>query len=415
MGTRNPQFATERLMDRLARELGMSPFELRDKNYLGEGTVTALGEHLWKTNGDIRPCAEHVQRAIYSGDKPPEDNDFYYGRGFAALMKSPKGAPFSTKGCYLKMNIDGSVSVNMSGAEVGQGLRTVVKQVTAEALQIPPEKVHVYREIDTQFSPYEWQTIGSMFTTQGGRAIVRAAEKLIAKLKATAAQVLRCDQDMLEYDGEFVFLRSDPSVRVAVTRLARGYIYEDGITIGEVAQATADARLPRYSNPDEQGQGSMGVSYTFGAQGCELRIEKKTGKIIIDHFASSFDVGQVISPLQIRGQVIGGVLIGIGAALYEELEFDAEGRLLNPQYFRYHIPTLKEAPPQTVDFVETPDAIGPFGARGLGEHPVVGVAPAILNAIHDATGIEFHEIPITPGKMKRALAAKEEESQWPKP
>jgi CO/xanthine dehydrogenase Mo-binding subunit len=353
---------------------------------------------------------ENVRQAIYSGDKPQEDDDYYYGRGFAALMKSPKGAPFSTKGCYLKMNHDGSVSVNMSGAEVGQGLRTVVKQVTAEALKVPPEKVQVYREIDTQFSPYEWQTIGSMFTTQGGRAIVRAADKLITKLKATAAQVLRCDQDMLEYDGEFVFLRSDPSVRVAVPELARGYIHGDGITVGEVAQATADARLPRYSSPDENGQGSMGVSYTFGAQGCELRIEKKTGKILIDHFASSFDVGRVINPRQIRGQAIGGVLIGIGAALHEELEIDAEGRILNPHYFRYHIPTLKDAPPQTVEFVETPGAIGPFGARGLGEHPVVGVAPAILNAIYDATGIEFYDIPISPARMKQALEAKEEQA-----
>jgi CO/xanthine dehydrogenase Mo-binding subunit len=406
-GHQESQFATERLMDKLARKLGLSPFELRARNYLGEGSITALGEHLWKTNGDIRPCAEIVRQAILGGEKLPEDDEYYYGRGFAALMKSPKGAPFSTKGCYLKMNIDGSVSINMSGAEVGQGLRTVVKQVAAEVLQVPPEKVHVYREIDTQFSPYEWQTIGSMFTIQGGRAILRAAERLIAKLKATAAQVLRCDVDLLEYDGESVFLRSDPSVRVAVTRLARGYIYEDGITVGEVAQATADARLPRYSNPDEQGQGSMGVTYTFGAQGCALRIEKKTGKILIDHFASSFDVGRVINPRQIRGQVLGGVLMAIGATLYEELEFDEQGRLLNPHFFRYHIPTLKEAPPQTVEFVETPGEIGPFGARGLGEHPVIGVAPAILNAIYDATGLDFYEIPITPDKMKQALAARE--------
>jgi CO/xanthine dehydrogenase Mo-binding subunit len=145
-GHQEAQLATERLMDMLARKLNLSPFELRAKNYLGEGSITALGEHLWKTNGDIRPCAEKVQQAIFAEEKPQEDDEYYYGRGFAALMKSPKGAPFSTKGCYLKMNIDGSVSVNMSGTEVGQGLRTVVKQVTAEALQIPPEKVHVYRD-----------------------------------------------------------------------------------------------------------------------------------------------------------------------------------------------------------------------------------------------------------------------------
>jgi CO/xanthine dehydrogenase Mo-binding subunit len=407
-GHQESQFAIERLIDQLARTLDLSPFELRRKNYLTAGKVNALGERMWPTNGDVVQCAEKIQQAVFGHEKPEEDDEYYYGRGFAALMKSPKGAPFSTKGCYIKMNIDGSVSVNMGGAEVGQGLRTVVKQITAEALQIPPEKIRVYSEIDTQFSPYEWQTIGSMFTTQGGRAIIRAANKVIRTLKETAAQALRCDVDMLDYDGEYVYLRSDPDARVPITRLARGYMYQNGMTIGELAQSVSDARLPRYSGPDpETGQGNMGVTYTFGAQACEVRIEKATGKIIIDHFASSFDVGQVINPQQIRGQVLGGVLMAIGATLYEKLDIDAEGQIKNPHYFQYHIPTLAEMPGrQTVEFVETPSAIGPFGARGLGEHPVIGVAPAILNAIYDAVGIDYYDIPIPPKRLKRDIEEK---------
>jgi len=128
----------------------------------------------------------------------------------------------------------------------------------------------------------------------------------------------------------------------------------------------------------------------------------------VDHFASSFDVGQVINPKQIRGSVMGGVMMAIGATLYEQAEFDDQGRLVNPQFFKYHLPTYKETPRMTVDFVETPDAVGPFGARGIGEHSVIGAAPAILNAIYDATGIEFFEIPITPEKMKKALENRQE-------
>jgi len=397
------QFASERMMDLLARKLMMDPFELRRRNYLCEGKVNALGERMWKSNGDLIQCADRVQELVFNKEKPSEDDQFFYGRGFAAVFKSPKGAPFSTKGCYMKMNVDGSVSVNMGGAEVGQGLRTVIRQVTAEALKIPAEQVRVYNELDTQFSPYEWQTIGSMFTMQGGRAILRAAEKLIATLKGTAAQVLKTDVDYLEYDGEFVYLRHDPSVRVAVTELCRGYITADGITIGEVAQSVSDARLPRYANPDVNGQGSIGVTYTFGAQAAEIRIEKKTGKIYVDHFTSAFDVGKVINPLQIRGSVLGGVTMAIGATLYEELQFAADGKILNDQYYQYHIPTYKEAVRQTIDFVETPDPIGPFGARGIGEHSVIGAAPAILNAIYDAIGYDFFEIPVTPEKIKKAL------------
>jgi CO/xanthine dehydrogenase Mo-binding subunit len=408
-GHQEGQFAAERLMDILARELHIDPFALREMNYLREGKVNSLGEKMWKMHGSVDQCSDAVKKMVFSSEKPAEDDEFYYGRGFAAIMKSPKGAPFSTKGCFMKMNLDGSVSVNMAGAEVGQGLRSVVRQVAGEALKIAPERVRVYTEIDTQFSPYEWQTIGSMFTTQGGRAILRAADKLIAVLKNTAAQVLKTDVDYLEYDGEYVFLRNDPDIRVAVTDLARGYITSDGITIGDLAQSVSDARLPRYSNPDEHGQGSCGVSYTFGAQAAEIRIEKKTGKIFVDNFTSVFDVGQVVNPLQIRGTVLGGSLMAIGATLYEKVEFDELGRIRNPHYYDYHLPTFKDAPRQTVDFIENPDPVGPFGARGIGEHPVIGPAPSILNAIYDAIGVDFYEIPVTPAQIKAALERKERE------
>jgi CO/xanthine dehydrogenase Mo-binding subunit len=407
-GHQESQIATERMMELLARKLKMDPFELRRMNYLCEGKVNALGETMWKSNGNIAACADNTISHVFSEPKKAEDDQYYYGRGFAAVMKSPKGAPFSTKGCYIKMNIDGSVNINMGGAEVGQGLRTIVRQIAAEALKIAPEKVRVYSELDTQFSPYEWQTIGSMFTMQGGRAIVRAADKLIKLLKQTACQVLKTDEDFLEYDGDFIYLRNDPSIRVAVGDLARGYITSDGITIGELAQVVSDARLPRYSNPDQNGQGSMGVTYTFGAQAVEIRIEKKSGKILVDQIVSTFDVGQVINPLQIRGSVLGGVTMAMGAALYEELKFDAEGRITNPQFFQYHIPTLKEAPKQTIEFIETPDPIGAFGARGIGEHSVIGIAPAIMNAVYDAIGVDLFEIPVTPEVIKKALAAKAE-------
>ncbi len=407
-GHQESQFATERMMDMLARKLGMDPFELRRKNYLRDGRVNSLGERMIKSHGNVEACADKVQNIVFSSPKPREDDTYIYGRGFAAVMKSPKGAPFSTKGCYMKLNIDGSVSVNMGGAEVGQGLRTVIRQVAAEALQIPPEKIRVYTEIDTQYSPYEWQTIGSMFTTQGGRAIIRAANKMIAQMKATAAQVLKTDEDYLEYDGEYVYLRNDPDQRVEIGQLARGFITSDGITIGEMVQAVSDARLPRYANPDANGQGSIGVDYTFGAQAAEIRIEKKTGKILVDRFTSVFDVGQVVNPLQIRGSVMGGSTISIGATLYEEVQFDDQGRVTNPHYFKYHLPTYKEATEHVVEFVETPDPIGPFGARGIGEHSVIGPAPSILNAVYDAIGVEFFEIPLTPDKVKKALESRKE-------
>ena len=226
-------------------------------------------------------------------------------------------------------------------------------------------------------------------------------------MKRTASQVLRVDEDRLVHDGQWIYLNHDPSVRVSVPQLARGYTYDDGVTVGEVVQATADARLPRQSNPDACGQGTMGITYTFGAQACEIRIEKKTGRVLVDHFVSCFDIGKVINPRQIRGQVTGGVMMAIGATLHEELRFTPDGQAVNPHFSKYRFPTVKDAPKKwTVEFVETPESIGPYGARGIGEHPVIGVAPSILNAIHDAIGVDFCEIPITPEKILQALAAK---------
>jgi Aerobic-type carbon monoxide dehydrogenase, large subunit CoxL/CutL homologs len=279
----------------------------------------------------------------------------------------------------------------------------------AETLKIIPEKIHVYTEIDTQYSPWEWQTIGSMFTVQGGRALIRACERAIDKLKENASLALRVDKDMLEYDGEKIYFKHNPEIYVKIPDLVRGYMDKDGVTVGEVVQSTADARLPRYSNPDpETGQGTLGVSYTFGAQGCEIRIDKKTGEIIIDNFASAFDIGRVINPVQLRGQIVGGVMMGIGSTLYEELKFDEEGKLLNPHFSTYRFPTIKEMPKRyEVIFIESPESIGPYGARGIGEHPVLGVAPAILNAIYDAIGVDLFEVPISKEKILEIIKSKQ--------
>ncbi len=406
-GHQDGHFAVERLIDMLARKLGMDPIALRKKNYLGPGKENAAGERFYKTNGSVLECTDKVLEALNATPLPPEDENYWYGRGFAAVMKSPKGAAFSSKSCYIKMNPDGSANVNMGGAEVGQGLRMVVQQIAGEALKIPPEKVRPYPQIDTQYCPWEWQTIGSMFTVQGGRAILRAAEKCIAILKENASKALLVPVDMLEWDGEKVYLRHDPAVHATIAQLAHGYMTSSGITVGEVVHAASDARLPLYSNPDENGRGHLGVEYTFGAQACDVRIDKKSGKVHVLHVVSAFDVGRVINPKQIRGQIAGGVMFGIGASLHESIRYDENGAIVNPSFGKYRFPSFREAPDkQTIITVENPGEVGPFGARGIGEHPLIGIAPAICNAIYNAIGVDFTSIPVTPERILAATARK---------
>ena len=398
-------FMVERLLDILARKLNMSPFELREKNFLSEGKKNSLGQTVQNYNGDVLQCMNTAKKAIFESPKPQEDDKYIYGRGVAAMMKSPKMSPNAATSVFLRFFTDGSVSVNMCGIEMGQGSRTVFTQITAEALMIPPEKITVYNEVDTQFSPWDWQTVASMLTYRGGNAIIKAAKKAIKIMKETAAEVLQCMTDDLEYNGECVYRKSNKSINIPIAQLVVGYMHPGGLTVGEVVHALGEDRIPGVVNPDpDTGMGYAAGSWTFGSQAVQLKIEKATGKVIIEHFASCFDIGQVINPHTLMGQITGGVTMGIGHALHEDLKFTPEGKMKNGVFGAYKIPTIYDIPEkQTIGFVETADVRGPFGARCIGEHPIVAVTPAILNAIQDATGHDFYKIPVTPEDILNVL------------
>lgn len=389
-------FVSERLVDMMARKLGLSPLDLRRKNFLSEGRRNSLGETIRDHNGNLFKCLENVEKELFTQPKPKEDERYLYGRGVASMMKSPKGAPNASSCCQIKFCSDGSVHVNLGGIEMGQGAQQAMAQIAAEALQIPPERIAVFHEVDTQHSPWEWQTVASMFTYRGGNAVLKTAEKAIRMLKENAATVLRVKAEDLDYDGASVFVKTNPDRKVAVRDLARGFSYENGLTVGEVVEATAGDRLPGYVEPDPKfGMGAAGGTWTFGCQGCELRVDKKTGEVMIDQFISSFDVGRVISPQMIRGQIVGGVVMGIGQTLKEQLKFSEQGKMTNATWVRYKMPRIKDIPrKQSVICVETPEKRGPFGARCIAEHPMVAVAPTILNALYDATGHEFVRVPV---------------------
>jgi CO/xanthine dehydrogenase Mo-binding subunit len=392
----------------MAGKLGLSPFELRRKNFLGEGRKNSLGETIRDDNGNLFTCLEQVEKEIASSPKPREDERYLYGRGVASMMKSPKGAPNASSCCQIKFCGDGSVQLNLGGIEMGQGARQAMRQIAAEALRIPPERIAVYHEVDTQHSPWEWQTVASMFTYRGGNAILKTAARAIEILKRTASLVLEVDVDALGYNGMEVFVQTDPDRKVAVKDLARGYMYENGLTVGEVGEATAGDRLPGYAEPDPNfGMGPAGGTWTFGCQGCELRVDKRSGEIILDRFISSFDVGKVISPQMIRGQTAGGVVMGIGQTLKEKIEFSEDGKMKNATWATYKIPRLEDVPrAQKAYFVETPEPGGPYGARCIAEHPTVAVSATIVNALRDALGHDFFHVPVLPEDILKVLGGK---------
>jgi CO/xanthine dehydrogenase Mo-binding subunit len=398
------QFMVGRLIDMLARKLGMPVWELMRKNFLGEGKKNALGQTITRSHGDLERCLEEVKEAVFTGQKPKEDGRYLYGRGMAAMMKSPKMATNSSSGCLLSINADGSVFVTLSGIEMGQGCQTVFTQMTAEALKVPIEKVRMYRDVDTQFSPWDWQTVASMQTYRGGRAIVEACRRAIEQLKENAAQALDCPPEEIEYDGQ-CYRRREPSRKLSIGSLARGYMHENGLTVGVPVHTSGSYRVPGVTEPDpETGIGNAAASWTFGCQAAEIRIEKSTGKVEVLHFASTFDPGKVINPATCRGQVVGGVVQGLGATLMERIEFRDDGTMRNANFGPYRLPRIKDAPKkQTVVFVETPNREGPWSAKPIAEHPIVAVAPTIVNAVRDATGVEFNRLPVTEQDILQAL------------
>ncbi len=404
------QFMAGRLIDMLARKLDMTPAEIMRKNFLREGRKNALGQTIKKSNGDLFGCLDAVEKALAEEPLPPNDERYIYGKGIASMMKSPKMAANAASCCYVQVNADGSAFVNLAGIEMGQGVHTVFAQMAAEALELPFEKVRIYFDVDTQFSPWEWQTVASMQTYRGGRAIQDACRALVEKAKKTAATVWNCAPGMIVYK-EGVCAHPNSGATLSLGTLARGFMAANGLTVGEPLAATGWYRVPEITEPDpETGMGNAAGSWTFGAQGCALRVDRRTGEVKILHFASAFDVGRAVNPAAARGQVTGGVVQGMGAALMEKILFTEEGVAKNVTFPAYKIPRLHDAPEkQTVVLLETPNEEGPWSAKPMAEHPIVAVAPTILNALRDATGVEFTALPVTPERILEALKTRKED------
>ncbi|MFX0122536.1 MAG: xanthine dehydrogenase family protein molybdopterin-binding subunit [Candidatus Hodarchaeota archaeon] len=395
------QFCIERLIELLAERLGIDSKKLRMKNFLRPGDTNSLNQLISEHNGDIRQCFEKMVEALELDQLPKEDENFIYGRGVAALVKSPIQAANASSNIFLKFNEDLTVNISIGGVEMGQGCLTVLAQIAAETLKIPFEKVRINHEINTQITPYEWQSVASMTTMRVGNAIIAACDKAITQFKNNAALVFNCNSDDLVYDGRSI---SHKDESIPLEKLTLGYQYDDGHTVGDPVLAVGSSVVRDVTFPDLETGHYQPYEWTFGAQGCDIGIEKATGKIKVLHFVTALDIGKVINPDTTRGQITGGVLMGIGAALKEKILFNEQGIMKTTNLKRYQIPTLSDMPEKyTCILIENPQPDGPFGARPMAEHPIIGVPPAILNAFQHGTGITLTRLPASPETVLEAL------------
>lgn len=398
----------ERQMDQIARRLEMDPAELRKKNLLLPGKTNALGQVMRESNGRADLCLQAVQQALFSSSASPNPGS-RRGKGLACFMKSPVMRTNAQSGAIVRFNEDGSATVFTGSVEIGQGVNTVMCQIAAETLAMPADMVHYSSNVDTDYSPHEWQTVASHTTWAVGNAVRLAAEDALGQIKAAAAQVLGVPAENLETSQGQVYPRGQPGLALSYAQIATGYRLPDGAAVNPPVVGRGSFVPKGLTFPDPlTGQGNVAASWTFGCQGAEVEVDLHTGQIRVLRLVSAQDAGRIVNPDAARGQVEGAMVMALGATLMEKLEFDDQGRILNPSFVDYRIITSTDTPEMQVIFIETDDASGPYGARGLGEHGIVAVPAAIANALADALGVEFKQIPITAQMVYEALESKGE-------
>jgi carbon-monoxide dehydrogenase large subunit len=419
-GHPDSQFMAERHMDLCARALGMDPVAFRLKNLLGKaGKTNPLGQRVDASTGDLEGCIRRVAADLGMGPtvagspaappEPPPSPHSRRGRGLACLMKSPGQATNAFTTVVLKFNEDGTVHVISSVSEMGQGVHTAIAQIAADTLEIPVEKVYVPRGTDTDYSPYDWQTVASRATWMQGRAIAAAWEKAKKELRATAARALGVPVAKVDYRRGTLFVRGDESRALPLEKVCHGYVFPDGHTVGGPV-LVAGSYVPHATYADEQtGQGELATSWTLGCQGAEVEVDLRTGEVTVLRFSSAIDVGRAVNPDLAKAQVIGAVVYGLGGALTETVTWGQRGEIRNASMTDYKVPTPEDV--RGIDFrvhlLETPVPGDPVGTRCLAEHGAVAVAPAIANAVADATGVDFFDLPLSAERVFLALQRRE--------
>jgi CO/xanthine dehydrogenase Mo-binding subunit len=401
----------ERAMDQMARKLGLDPAEFRRRNLLKEGDTTITGELFTAGHGKPVECLDAVAKTVDWGQPSdaPSAPHKVRGKGIAMLHKAPAMPTYTSCAAVIKLDEDGAADVLVSGVDYGQGTYTVLRQIAAEELGLPIGKVHLTWDCDTALTPYDWQTVASRFSYMGGNAVIEAAADCLRQVRAVAAQALGVAPETIVCEDEKAFPADEPDRAISYKDLALGYTFPNGNAIGGpiIGHGRFIATGLTHLDP-ETGQGHPAQFWTYGAHAVEIEVDTETGEIEILHIATAVDAGKVLNPLSCTGQVIGGVVQGLGSTLLEGFQFDDKGRLLNPSFVDYKIPTAKDLPRRmTPIFLENPQPGGPYGARGVAEHPMISVPSAIGNALADALGIDYTVLPLSPERVLLGIQKRE--------
>jgi CO/xanthine dehydrogenase Mo-binding subunit len=402
-------FGLESHLNEIAKKMKIDPIQLRRKNAIREGDILNYGGRM-NANGLIE-AIDKVEKEIEWGKKETSsDPNKAIGKGIALFWKAPAMPPNASSSAFLKFNEDGSINILISGMEIGQGLLTVMAQIAAEVLTVPPEKIRVETP-DTDRNPYEWQTVGSHVTWGCGRAVESAAIDAREQIFDIVERALGKDRKSLHLEDESVKSKTDKNFSLKLRDfIIAGIQKSDGSYRGGPILGRG-MFMPEFtsalSDPETSQGGHPNVHYTVGASAVKIEVDRQTGKVKIPKVVLAVDVGKALNPDLINGQITGGLLQGIATVLYEDMRFNEKGKLINANFTDYKIPTSMDIPDEIVPIIiEVPQPDGPSGARGVGEHTMIPCAPMIANAVDDALGIRIKSMPITAEKIVLTLKNK---------
>ncbi|MGB2763171.1 MAG: xanthine dehydrogenase family protein molybdopterin-binding subunit [Candidatus Aminicenantaceae bacterium] len=429
-GYGNPEFtwALESNLDELAEEAGIDPFDFRMLNSNKPNETTPMGLKI-STCG-LKECLETVAQKL--NWKKRYKKGKHRGKGLASLIHVGGGARIyrsDASGLILKLDDFGNVNVYHGGVEMGQGLHSVLTMAVAEALGVSSERVLI-NPTDTGTCPWDVGTHASRGAFMACNAAILAANKLrdkifglaevfypqeveknLKKLKKKNPNYKPPDFDVIkaarrenfELQDGFIFIKDGPQeswLRLELARLLRAIHFRNQ---GQMFTTEVFYDPPNELPDFKKGFGNISATYAFGTQGAEVEVDTETGEVKILKMVAAHDVGKVLNPQALKGQMYGAIAQGIGYAFYEEL-LSKQGKILNPNFRDYKIPRVYEMNfPIELEFIESNDKFGPFGAKGVAEPGLVPTAPAIANAIYDAIGVRIHDLPITPDKVLAAL------------
>ena len=388
-------FAAECLMDDLATAIHMDPLAFRLKNCMEEGYKDPHNGITFYSYG-LKQCIEAGKEAVHWDEKRAayacQTGSRRRGIGMAIFCYKTGVYPISleTATCRMVLNQDGSIQLMMGATEIGQGADTVFTQMAAEVLGVTEDKVYIVSTQDTDVTPFDTGAYASRQSYVSGKAVKKTAEMMKEKILEYAAWKLKMNQQTLDIRNNMI-VTAEGEELLTMEALATEALYSLERSVHITAEATSHCKENTFAS---------------GACFAEVEVDMPLGKVNVLKIINVHDSGILMNPKLAEAQVHGGMSMGLGYGLSEELMYDAKGKPLNNNLLDYKLPTAMDTPELNVEFIELQDPTGPFGNKALGEPPAIPVAPAIRNAVLQATGIGFNQLPMEPQRLVAAFKEK---------